>query len=62
MQFVGLQKSFIEELGVVELEIQGRLYMVSEKVDRVLRAPGRDCVGEIVFADEGFAEDVAIRE
>lgn len=62
VQFVRLNQSFIEEFGVVELEIQGLLYVVSEKVRWVFRAPGRDCVGEIVFADEGFADDVGIRE
>lgn len=62
VQLIGLEKSFIQEFGVVELEIQRLLNVLSEKIGWVFCAPGRDCVGEIVFADEGFADDVGIRK
>lgn len=62
VQFVELEQGFVEELGVVELEIQGRLHVVAEKGGGVFCAPGQDGVGEIVFADEGFAEKVGVGE
>lgn len=62
VQLIGLEKSVVEEFGVVELEIQGLLYMGSENIGGVFCAPGRDSVGEIMFANEGFADDVGIRK
>lgn len=62
MQLVGLEKGVVEEFGVVELEIQGGLDVLSEQAGWVLGAPGRDGAGEIVFADQGFADDVGVGE
>lgn len=62
VQLVGLEKGVVEELGVVELEIQGWLDVLSEEAGWVFGAPGRDGASEIMLADQGFADDVGVRE
>ena len=62
VELVGFDEGFVEEFGVVELEVWGWFYVVFEDAGRVFGEPGGDGVGEPVFPDEGFADDIGVCE
>lgn len=56
VELVGFEESLVEEVGVVELEVEGWLDVVFERAGRVFGEPRGDGVREEVFSDEGFAD------
>lgn len=56
MQLVSFEEGVVEELSVVELEVQGRLDVVSQRAGRVFGEPRGDGVCEVVFPDQRFAD------
>ena len=62
VQLVGFDEGLVEEFGVVELEVRGGFDVAFEDAVGVFGQPGGDGVGEPVFPDEGFADDVGVCE
>lgn len=61
MQLVNFDERFVQKLYIVELKIQSLLHMVDKRAAaRILGAPGRDGVREVMLADQGFADDIGI--
>jgi hypothetical protein len=62
MELISVKDSVIQELRVVKLEGHGHGYMIFEWGSGVFGEVVCDCVGEVVLADKGLADDVGVGE